>query len=64
MNMFLDSPCISDEELLEAAKNNSQSIYHPVGTCKMGDDENSVVDEQLKSSWDFWLKSCGCIDYA
>ena len=40
--------CISDEELLEAAKNNSQSIYHPVGTCKMGDDENSVVDEQLK----------------
>ena len=39
---------ISDEELLEAAKNNSQSIYHPVGTCKMGDDENSVVDEQLK----------------
>ena len=39
---------VSDEELLEAAKNNSQSIYHPVGTCKMGDDENSVVDEQLK----------------
>ena len=39
---------ISDEELLEAAKNNSQSIYHPVGTCKMGEDENSVVDEQLK----------------
>ena len=39
---------ISDEELLEAAKNNSQSIYHPVGTCKMGHDENSVVDEQLK----------------
>ena len=39
---------VSDKELLEAAKNNSQSIYHPVGTCKMGDDENSVVDEQLK----------------
>ena len=39
---------ISDEELLEAAKNNSQSIYHPVGTCKMGHDENSVVDERLK----------------
>ena len=39
---------VSDEELLEAAKNNSQSIYHPVGTCKMGHDENSVVDERLK----------------
>jgi len=39
---------VSDEDLLEAAKNNSQSIYHPVGTCKMGNDENSVVDDQLK----------------
>ena len=38
----------SDEELLEAAKNNSQSIYHPVGTCKMGNDIDSVVDEKLK----------------
>lgn len=39
---------VSDEDLLEAAKNNSQSIYHPVGTCKMGNDKNSVVDDQLK----------------
>ena len=39
---------ISDEQLLEAAKNNSQSIYHPVGTCKMGHDDSSVVDDQLK----------------
>ena len=39
---------VSDEDLLEAAKNNSQSIYHPVGTCKMGNDKNSVVDDRLK----------------
>ena len=38
----------SDNELLEAAKNNSQSIYHPVGTCKMGNDASSVVDDQLR----------------
>ncbi|MDE0744053.1 MAG: choline dehydrogenase [Woeseiaceae bacterium] len=38
----------SDEQLLEVAKNNSQSIYHPVGTCKMGHDDSSVVDDQLK----------------
>ena len=38
----------SDEELLEAARNHSQSIYHPVGTCKMGHDKESVVDDQLK----------------
>jgi choline dehydrogenase len=38
----------SDSELLEAATNNSQSIYHPVGTCKMGNDASSVVDDQLR----------------
>ena len=38
----------SDDDLLEAAKNNSQSIYHPVGTCKMGNGIDSVVNEKLK----------------
>ena len=38
----------SDEELLEAARNHSQSIFHPVGTCKMGHDKESVVDDQLR----------------
>jgi len=38
----------SDEALLEAARNISQTIYHPVGTCKMGRDEAAVVDERLR----------------
>ena len=38
----------SDEGLLEAARNISQTIYHPVGTCKMGRDEAAVVDERLR----------------
>lgn len=38
----------SDDELLEVARNHSQSIYHPVGTCKMGHDKESVVDDQLR----------------
>jgi choline dehydrogenase len=38
----------SDAQLLEAARNLSQTIYHPVGTCKMGSDETAVVDERLR----------------
>lgn len=38
----------TDEELLEAARQYSQTIYHPVGTCKMGDDDLAVVDAQLR----------------
>lgn len=38
----------SDAELLEAARLNSQSIYHPVGTCKMGSDPMAVVDDRLR----------------
>ncbi len=38
----------TDEALLEAARNIGQTIYHPVGTCKMGQDVNSVVDDRLR----------------
>ena len=38
----------SDEELLRAAREFSQTIYHPAGTCKMGTDAMAVVDERLR----------------
>jgi len=38
----------SDAELLDAARQFSQSIYHPAGTCKMGDDPLAVVDDRLR----------------
>ena len=38
----------SDEELLEAAREIAQTIYHPVGTCAMGQGPNAVVDERLR----------------
>ena len=38
----------TDEELLNAARQTSQTIYHPVGTCKMGNDATSVVDDRLR----------------
>ena len=37
-----------DEELVREGSNFTQTIFHPVGTCKMGQDEMSVVDEKLK----------------
>ena len=36
-----------DEELVKAASDYAQTIFHPVGTCKMGRDENSVVNDRL-----------------
>ena len=38
----------NDEELVKAGSDFTQTIFHPVGTCKMGSDENAVVDDRLK----------------
>lgn len=40
----------SETQLLDAARNMAQTIYHPTSTCKMGpaNDENAVVDERLR----------------
>ncbi len=38
----------SDDELLAWVKNNAETTYHPVGTCKMGSDPMAVVDDQLR----------------
>ena len=37
-----------DDELLEWVRNNAETTYHPVGTCKMGQDDMAVVDERLR----------------
>ena len=38
----------SDEEIINAASEHVQTIFHPVGTCKMGNDSSAVVDSNLK----------------
>jgi choline dehydrogenase len=38
----------SDEALLKAAGDLGTTIFHPVGTCKMGQDAQAVVDDQLR----------------
>tara|TARA_B100000700_G_scaffold87443_1_gene98461 strand:+ start:261 stop:1865 length:1605 start_codon:yes stop_codon:yes gene_type:complete len=37
----------NDEELVKAASDYAQTIFHPVGTCKMGNDDDSVVSDRL-----------------
>ncbi len=36
------------EEIVKACSHYAQTIFHPVGTCKMGDDSEAVVSDQLK----------------
>ena len=38
----------SDEDLARAAGDIGTTIFHPVGTCKMGSDDRAVVDERLR----------------
>ncbi|QDP00521.1 GMC family oxidoreductase [Thalassotalea sp. PS06] len=38
----------SDEQIAAFIREKSNNIYHPVGTCKMGIDDMSVVDPTLK----------------
>lgn len=38
----------SDEDLIEHIKKTLETLYHPVGTCRMGNDENSVVNAKLQ----------------
>ena len=37
-----------DAQLAKAAGDISTTIFHPVGTCRMGSDETAVVDPRLK----------------
>jgi choline dehydrogenase len=38
----------TDDELLDWVRNNAETTYHPIGTCKMGSDAMAVVDRELK----------------
>ncbi|ARK09845.1 GMC family oxidoreductase N-terminal domain-containing protein [Fibrella sp. ES10-3-2-2] len=38
----------SDEELMAHVRKIVETVYHPVGTCRMGHDADAVVDDQLR----------------
>lgn len=38
----------TDEQWVEHIRSQSESLYHPVGTCSMGADDSDVVDAELR----------------
>ncbi|MEM9330425.1 MAG: choline dehydrogenase [Pseudomonadota bacterium] len=54
---------ISDDDydgLLNWARDTSTTIYHPTGTCKMGNDPMAVVDERLRVNGIEGLRVADC----
>ena len=46
--MLIGPASHSDEDILDHVRARVQTLYHPVGTCRMGDDPGAVVDRQLR----------------
>jgi choline dehydrogenase-like flavoprotein len=44
----LNATDLDDETLVRALESLSHTLYHPVGTCRMGSDDASVVDPELR----------------
>ncbi|GAA3933479.1 GMC family oxidoreductase [Luteimonas lutimaris] len=38
----------NDAELVEFVRAKAETVYHPIGTCRMGSDDAAVVDPQLR----------------
>lgn len=42
------SACLDDDALCDWVRQTGQTIYHPVGTCRMGSGPDAVVDSRLR----------------
>ena len=38
----------SDEQIADYVRKFGSTVYHPCGTCRMGEDDGAVVDSQLR----------------
>jgi choline dehydrogenase-like flavoprotein len=46
--IFPGSDVRSDAELAAFIRRKAETVYHPVGTCRMGNDDSAVVDCELR----------------
>ena len=51
---------VSDDEILDFARQYGATIFHPSGTCKMGSDPMAVVDARLRVRGIEGLRVCDC----
>ena len=45
---LFDEPLDSDDDLRQFIRRHADTLYHPVGTCRMGRDAMAVVDAKLR----------------
>jgi choline dehydrogenase len=46
--IFPEESVQSEDEIIDFIRRRAETIYHPVGTCKMGSDSMAVVDSDLR----------------
>jgi choline dehydrogenase len=46
--VFPDRSLSTDAEYAEFIRRKAETIYHPVGSCRMGQDDRAVVDSELR----------------
>lgn len=52
------SNIINKQDLIDYVKDVSSTVYHPTGTCRLGNDEDGVVDKNLKVKGVHNLRVC------
>ncbi len=46
--IFPGKAIASDNEIVAYIRRKAETVYHPVGTCRMGNDADAVVDAELR----------------
>ena len=56
--------CANDEDILDYVRRRGSTVYHPVSTCRMGQDDRAVVDERLRVRGFAGFTGDRCVDHA